>query len=280
MFVVVLAFGAAFAVGVAGAQFDPFARRGDAGEAEAAEETPELETDRDAFTPATSTVGRGMAVVETSYSFIDNRTVKDTHSLPELLVRRGITENIELRLGWNYEVGGTGDVVSGNEGGEGEATGGALERESQMLYGLKAGLTEQNGLTPRSAFIVQGYTPTLGPAPATDWVGAYAFGWELPNRMRLDASMRYGSEHAEHDVFNHWTPSVVLRAPLTERWQVHAEYFGIYSQGAAEDFSRAFFSSGTHYLLTPNLELGARVGWGLTDDAPNFFTNVGIGWRF
>lgn len=100
------------------AQFDPFARHGGAGEGESVE-APELETDRDAFTPATSTVGRGIAVVESSYSFIDNRSVKDTHSLPELLLRRGLTENIELRLGWNYEVGGTGDVVSGNEGGEG-----------------------------------------------------------------------------------------------------------------------------------------------------------------
>lgn len=276
MLVVVLAF--AVGVDVACAQFEPFARRGGAGDRESAE-APELETDRDAFTPATSTVGRRTSVVESSYSFIDNRSVKDTHSLPELLVRRGLTENIELRLGWNYEVGGTGDVVSGNEGGEGGA-GGALERESQLLYGLKAGLTEQDGWRPRSAVIVQGYTPTSGLAPATDWVGAYAFGWELPNLMRLDSSMRYGSEHTEHDVFNHWTPSVVLRAPLTERWQVHAEYFGIYSQGAATDFCRAFFSSGTHYLLTPNLELGARVGWGLTNDAPNFFSNVGIGWRF
>ena len=27
-------------------------------------------------------------------------------------------------------------------------------------------------------------------------------------------------------------------------------------------------------------ELGVRVGWGLTEDAPNFFSNVGVGWRF
>jgi hypothetical protein len=35
-----------------------------------------------------------------------------------------------------------------------------------------------------------------------------------------------------------------------------------------------------HYLLTQNLELGVRVGWGISPDAPNFFSNVGIGWRF
>lgn len=241
-------------------------------------EVRELETDRDAFTPATSTAGRGLTIVESSYSFIDNRRVAETHSFPEVLVRRGISERIELRLGWNYEVGGTGDVVSGNEGGE--AFDGEIERESQMLYGLKAAMSEQDGWVPRSAAILQAYTPTSGEAPATDVVAAYAFGWELANRWRLDSSMRYGTEHGAADVFNQWAPSIVLRVPVTDRWNVHAEYFGIFTDGAELDASRAFFSPGTHYLLTPNLELGLRLGWGITDDAPRFFSNVGIGWRF
>jgi len=262
-----------FGVDDAAAQFVP--REGAGRETE----RPELETDRDAFTPATSTVGRRLAVFETSYSFIDNRTVAETHSLPETLLRYGVNDWFELRAGWNYEVGGTGDIVSGSEGGEGNEAGG-IERESQMLYGTKISLTDQRGFIPRSAFILQGYTPTSGTAPATDVVVAYTYGWELPNKWRLESSMRYGTEHAEQDVFNQWAPSVVMRMPLTERWNVHAEYFGIYSQGSATEFSRAFFSPGTHYLLTENLELGLRLGWGLTNDSPNFFSNVGLGWRF
>lgn len=243
------------------------------------EEERELETDRDAFTPATSTTGKRLTIFESSYSVIDNRQVAETHSLPEILVRYGLTERLELRVGWNYEVGGAGDIVSGNEGSEG-ADGDAIERESQMLYGFKVALTEQRGWIPRSVAILQGYTPTSGEAPATDVVAAYAFGWEMPNRWRVDSSMRYGTEHGPRDAFNQWAPSVVLRVPVTERWNVHAEYFGIYSTGSEHDVSRAFVSPGTHYLLTPNLELGLRVGWGITDDAPRFFSNVGVGWRF
>jgi len=257
----------------AAAQFETRMSSSEAGE------RAELETDRDAFTPATSTVGRRLAVFETSYSFIDNRTVAETHSLPETLLRYGVSDWFELRAGWNYEVGGTGDIVSGSEGGEGNEAGG-IERESQLLYGAKISLTDQRGFIPRSALILQGYTPTSGTAPATDVVVAYAFGWELRNKWRLESSLRYGTEHAEHDEFNQWAPSVVVRVPLTERWNVHAEYFGIYSQGSEREFSRAFFSPGTHYLLTENLELGVRVGWGLTNDAPNFFSNIGLGWRF
>ncbi len=243
-----------------------------------AAERPELETDRDAFTPATSTVGKRLTIFETSYSFIDNKDVADTHSLPEMLLRYGLSDRIEFRLGWNFEVGGAGDIVSGSEGSEGFA--GKVERESQILYGLKAAISEQDRWIPRSAVILQGFTPTSGEVPATDVTATYTLGWEFANKWRLDSSMRYGTEHSTNDAFNQWAPSVVLRVPVTEKWQVHAEYFGIFSQGSEHDFSRAFISPGMHYLLTENLELGVRLGWGITKDAPSLFTNVGVGWRF
>jgi hypothetical protein len=41
-----------------------------------------------------------------------------------------------------------------------------------------------------------------------------------------------------------------------------------------------FVSPGCHYNFTPNLELGLRLGWGLTEEAANFFVNTGFGWRF
>ncbi|HTM53921.1 MAG TPA: transporter, partial [Pirellulales bacterium] len=213
---VVVAWCAAARVSIAQSQTEELERGG------AAEEERELETDRDAFTPATSTVGQRVAVLESSYSFINNRTVAETHSFPELLVRYGISERIELRVGWNFEVGGTGDVVSGNEGGEDSA--GGIERESQMLYGFKVAVSDQRGWMPRSAVILQGFTPTSGEAPATDVVTTYTFGWELDERWRLDSSMRYGTEHGPHDAFNQWAPSVVLRATINAKWHAHVEY--------------------------------------------------------
>lgn len=73
----------------------------------------EIETDRDSFTPATGVVGKKRLVVESAYTFIDHRDVPETHSLPEIVARYGITDNMELRLGYNYEVGGAGNSVSG-----------------------------------------------------------------------------------------------------------------------------------------------------------------------
>src|SRR5262249_26217244 len=58
-----------------------------------------IETDRDAFTPSMKTAPVNRLIMESSYSFIDNRGAPDTHSFPELLFRYGLTKRLELRLG-------------------------------------------------------------------------------------------------------------------------------------------------------------------------------------
>lgn len=246
---------------------------------EPAEFDDHLETDRDSFTPATTTVGTGRSILEAAYSFIDNRGAYDSHSFPESLLRYGLTERFELRLGWNYEAGGASSTVSGSSVGDVEP-GVKLERASEISYGAKFGITEQNAWIPQSAFLAHAYTPTSGPATTTDFVGTYVFGWELPNMWLLDAALRYGITTEEHDHFNQWSPSVVLKVPVTEKWFAHVEYFSINTAGRERNRSVQYLTPGVHYLITPDIEVGVRMGWGLNDDSANFFNNVGIGWRF
>jgi hypothetical protein len=238
-----------------------------------------VETDRDSFTPAVRTAGRGRLITESAYSFIDNRGFAETHSFPELVFRYGVTIWLEARLGWNYEVGGQGAEISGPEFGT-VLEGRGLKQENRISYGAKVALTRQSGWVPDSVFIAQAFTPTGGAATATQFVGTYAFGWKLPNRWLTDAALRYGTGSENGDRFNLWAPSVVVKVPLGERWNVHAEYFGLFTQGAAQDSTSHYFSPGVHYLVTPNLEVGVRVGWGLNDQAARFFCNSGFGWRF
>jgi hypothetical protein len=238
-----------------------------------------IETDRDAFTPVTTTAGLNRLIMESSYSFLDNRGAPDTHSFPELLLRYGVLKGVELRLGWNYEVGGGGNVVSGNESTEGVDTS-HLTREQKVLYGVKVQVTEQEDWIPASIAILQGFTPTGGDATATQLQADYTFGWRFPNRWRWDSSIRFATDSDSGNRFEVWAPSTVLRIPIGERFQVHAEYFGEFSQNRQDNFVRHFFSPGTHYLITPNLELGLRVGWGLNEQSARFFSNVGFGVRF
>ncbi len=247
------------------------------GEEEAEED--EIETDRDSFTPATTLAGCGRVIVEAAHTFVDNRTVPETHSFPELLVRYGATDWLELRVGWNYEVGGAGSPVSGNIPDDFEE-GDELEREHRLLYGLKAWITQQDNWLPENAFIVQGFTPTGGEATNTLPSVTYVCGWTLPNRWVWDSAIRYSTGSFEEDDFNVWAPSTVLKIPIGHRWKAHVEYFGVFSDGRADETVQSFISPGIHYLVTSNLEVGVRVGWCLNDEAPNFFSNAGLGWRY
>jgi hypothetical protein len=247
-------------------------------EAEEAEEE-EIVTDRDSFTPATSTVKRGRVVFESAYSFIDNDGVPETHSFPESVIRFGTTDNLELRIGWNYEIGGSGNPVSGNASGHREPDA-ALEEESTLLYGAKYFLTRQCGWTPESSWLVHGFTPTGGESNDSRLATTHVFGWRLPNKSFIDFGNRFGTSSHEGDDFNVWSPSTVIKIPVGSRWKAHAEYFGIFSDGREEETVQHFFSPGAHFLATPDFEIGLRVGWGLNEQTPPFFSNFGIGWQY
>lgn len=242
-------------------------------------EEDEIATDRDSFTPSTNVVGRKRLVMESGYSLIDNRQVAETHSLPEILSRYGINDLLELRLGVNYEIGGASNPISGNVPGDFEEEP-VIEEEARLLYGTKMLLTDQRNWIPESSIIIQGFTPTSGEATATTFSSSYIFGWKLRNGSIWDSGIRYSTNSVEEDHFNVWSPSTVLKIPVGERWKAHAEYFGVFSEGREHESTQHFFSPGIHYLISQDLEVGTRVGWGLNEQSPNFFTNIGIGIRF
>jgi len=247
---------------------------------ENSEEPEEIETDRDSFTPSTSTTPSGRLIVESSYSFIDNRRLAETHSFPELLLRYGLTEKLELRLGWNYEVGGGNSISSGSTDRASAGHGDELEEESRLLFGTKLFLSEQSDWTPQSAIIIQGLTPTSGESNLTSMSVTPVVGWSLPGNYVLDFAMRFQNGGEEEDRFNVWSPSTVIKIPVGERSKAHIEYFGVFTDGREVETAQHFISPGIHYLLNQDLEIGWRAGWGLNDQSPNFFINLGIGRQF
>lgn len=255
----------------------PFAPPGGARAEEASGR--DLGTDRDAFTPSTKTIEPGKLLSEASYVFIDNRSGLPTNNVPEYLLRIGGTDWLEWRFGVNYSVNAQGNVVTSVEVGEGRFDGFNLY-EANVLYGFKADIAEQDGLIPESCLIMEAGTPTNGDLWGTVPVATVVAGYELPGEVRLDGSLRYSYAEWETGWFSRWAPTVILRVPVTERWELHAEWFETFTQGLPIDNVRPFFSPGTHYLLLENLEVGIRVGWGLNDTAADFFSDTGIAWRY
>ncbi len=244
---------------------------------EEAENRDFIETDRNSFTFARMTAGANRLIVESSYSYINITGEKVKNSFPELLIRYGIGERFELRLGWNYETGRERLPDAGDIGGFFGAN-----AEQQMFYGFKAVVTKQSAWIPGTALLVQGHTPTGGPQLATQLRAGYVAGWELPNRWEFDAALRFGTDKDEEGGYRLWAPSAVLKIPLTptERWFTHVEYFGLMTQGKENDTNVHFVDVGLHHLFTPNIEAGAIVAFGPHSGGMNLVTNVGVGVRF
>ena len=244
----------------------------------AGREIRDIDADRDAFTPSTSLVDTKHSLIESAFTFIDVRNGPDTYSFPEFLFRKRISDGFELRLGVNQEIGSSGNVVTAIESGEG--LGDILSSETSLFYGLKTHLTDQSGWIPRSVVIVEAFTPVASDVWNTEPVASVVWGWELPDYYRFDAAFRYVYAASEEGTFNRWQPSVALRMPVTERFEIHAEWFGTWTTGHINDTVRPFAGPGCHLLIAKGFELGLRMGWGLTQDAANFFVNAGTAYRF
>lgn len=239
-------------------------------------EREELETDRDSFTFAPTTTGANTSIVEASYSFIDNRVGPGSHSFPEVIVRRGLGSRVEARLGFNYEAGGAGTVSGSEFGGEDIEP----EEESRILYGTKVETSDQDGWRPRSAAVLQGFTPVSGPSQRSTLMVGESFGWRFASGWEWTTAMRFGTGFDEADSFDQWAPSSVVKVPVGDRWNAHVEYFGIFSSQKRVPLNVQYVSVGGHVLATDDLEVGLRVGWGLNVTSPGFFSNVGVGWRY
>lgn len=113
-----------------------------------------------------------------------------------------------------------------------------------------------------NSFILEATTPAYGDVFGTSPVATFVAGWEPAGDWRLDGAIRYARAEGLVDWFSRWTPSVVLRVPVADRWEVHAEWLGNQTAGLSDDTYRPFFSPGTHWVLTDRVEIGARVGWG------------------
>ena len=243
------------------------------GEAELGEEEHHIETDRDSFTRSPRIVHPGRFVVEGSHTFLEQPAAPEGHLYPDLLVRYGALDWLELRLGWTYEVGKLHHLSHEHDA--------EPEEEGIGIYGAKAYLTGANGWVPDSSLIMSGYTPTSGESNDTDFSLEYAFGWKSASGWELDGGLRWFLAAEGHDRFEEWAPSVVLKKSLLDnRVDVHVEYFSELSVNREDNYVQHYAGPGLHFLITPNLEIGARVFWGMSNDSAEFISNAGLGVQF
>lgn len=244
-----------------------------------------IETERHDFTQSATTVGRGILQIESGYSYFykDAEEIESSHTGPETLLRLGVSEDIELRLRWNYAwkfIQDEPDQIGSED----------------LRYSLKFQLTrgECGELMPTTALEVRGAAPTGGEAFSTgnaEWGLDYIYQWQVSETMTVAGSTGFGTNGfgdfglvrpaaAGVNDFDVFSQSAVLGFELSEQNTVYTEWFGIFSDGLAEDFNTSTFNVGIDHYFTDDFVIDVRVGVGLNGDSDDFFSGIGGGFRF
>lgn len=238
-------------------------------------------TDRPDFTEASSTVGLGRFQIETGYTFThdDSAGVQlNGHSYPETLFRIGmLAEWFELRIAYNHLNEQTDDPVNGR----------SRDRGSDDLYlGAKLALTEQAGLLPEMVILPQMFVPTGdGSFTNDEWLPGvnWLYSWDVNETLSIAGSTQINrARDSTGHFYLETAQSGAVGIGLTDQLSAYAEYFGFYPSSANEPGAgpEHYMNCGFAYLVSNDIQLDIRAGWGLNRNADDFFSGAGLSVRF
>ncbi len=246
----------------------------------ALDEPAELVTDRPDQTESAEVVPLGSVQVELGATWTDDEdgpNQTETLSTLQTLVRIGLTEWFELRLGW----GGREDseVRSNNSRFDSE---GSADGE----FGAKILLREESGNSPQTAILISTSVPIGSTALSSDrWDPAFrlSFAHTLSERLSLgyNAGLSWATEEdlsGQRHTLPSYLYTVALGIGLSERWGAFVELYGD-GRTNGDGQSTLSFDGGLTYLLRPNLQLDLAAGQGLSGPAADSFVGLGVSLR-
>lgn len=231
-----------------------------------------LITDRPDFTESTDTVPKGHFQLEgglTSARVGD----EDSRSLGELLLRIGLGDRLEARIGagsysWL-------DRPAGDASGLEDPTLGVKIRFSPDIEMLPPS-------RPAVALLLSASIPAGDDELTSDeWVpeAKLGFSWALTERLGLATNLNWAYPPGFEDHFHQFSGSLSGALAFTDRIGGYLEYFG-FTEEEEDGPSTHYLNTGVTYLISNDLQVDVRYGRGLNDPSPDDFVGVGAAVRF
>lgn len=238
-----------------------------------------LMTDRPDFTEASVTVGKGVAQLESGYTYTYNNDAGEstrTQSFGEPLLRYGILADwLEFRIAlFPIE--------------ERTATGGASDSRggTRDLYtGFKIALTPQEGILPEMALVPQMNIPTGSKAfrssdvePGLNWL----YGWDINDFLSTAGSTQGNRrfDDATGQAYLEMAQSWTIGYTLSDNLGAYTEWFALIPSGADTVRTQHYFDGGFTYRISNDVQFDIRAGVGLNDAADDYFFGPGLSIRF
>lgn len=231
-----------------------------------------LVSDRPDFTESTGTIAPGHVQVEGGITRQEIGEA-DALSVGEILVRIGLGDRLEARLGvgsWT-RLDIPGDEIDGYE----DPTAGVKVRLTSPADDRPPGF-------PAVALLV-GTSIPVGSEELTvdEWEpeARLAFDWILTDLLSLGANLGVAWPSAGGERFDQLLGSLTVGIAATDRLGVFVETYG-FSEEEPDGDATQYADTGVTFALTDDLQLDARVGFGLNDPSPERFVGVGAAFRW
>lgn len=242
---------------------------------------PEMVTDRPDQTESATTVRPGFVQVETGWGYAreDEGTLSvRTHEVPGTLVRLGMRDPWELRIGW------AGFIREETRLGGSETD---ADGVGDTSLGAKLRLAEERGRRPQLAALFDLTVPTGDDEVSSERLDpsfrlSAAHG--LSERLALGYNLGIGweteiDESGARDTLSDAFYTVALGIELSGRWGAFAELFGDVPLSATGGAANSF-DGGFTYLLRDDLQFDVFGGFGLSNSAEDRFVGIGVSKRF
>ncbi|MEP3837263.1 MAG: transporter [Algibacter sp.] len=234
--------------------------------------TNALVTDRPDATEASSTVGKDVLQLETGGfydSFEINNVKSENYTLNTTLVRYGILDNVELRLGWDFVEGTTkinntklDNVTSGL---------------SPLLLGLKIDIAEENGTMPEIALIGHVFPVFSASADYRPEYTGVDFRLSLSHTLSEKSSLGYnigaqwGDDNAEASAIY----TIAYGYSISNTFGMYAELYGDLPEDSKANH---YWDAGLTYLVSNDLQLDTYFGTSITE-GQDFLLGLGLSYR-
>ena len=221
-------------------------------------------TDRPDQTESPFTVPAKHFQAETGFIFEHANDHERSFVYPTILFKYGLTDNFELRLVTNVTSTRTeGETVSGL---------------NPVEVGFKVNLLKEKGIIPTTSFIGHLSIPAFATdkLKATYYAPSFRFTMQhtLASKLSLgyNLGVEFDGETAEPEFIYTLTTDYII----TDKLSTYIELYGFAPQKSKADHR---FDGGFAFLLQNNILVDLSGGFGITQNAPDYYIAAGFSFR-